>query len=82
MAAAIVGALFGPVLGGVASVVGRGVAFGAAALVAVALAVWAFFTPEPRPEKPQPVGLFIRALRSRRIQPQSLERLDQVESGP
>ena len=68
MAAAIVGALFGPVLGGVASVVGRGVAFGAAALVAVGLAVWAFFTAEPPPQKPQPVGLFIRALRSRRIQ--------------
>ena len=49
MAAAIVGALFGPVLGGVASVVGQTAAFGAAALVAVGLAVWAYFTAAPPP---------------------------------
>jgi predicted MFS family arabinose efflux permease len=67
MAAAIVGALFGPVLGGVASVVGQGVAFGAAALLAVALGVWAFLTDEPPPSKPQPLAIFIRALRNRRI---------------
>jgi MFS family permease len=67
MAAAIVGALFGPVLGGVASVVGQTAAFGAAALVAVGLAVWAFFTAAPPPERPQPIRVFIRALRTGRI---------------
>ena len=67
LAAAIVGALFGPVLGGVASVIGRGIAFGAAALLAVALAFWAFRTPAPRPVKPQPLAVFLRALRNRRI---------------
>jgi predicted MFS family arabinose efflux permease len=67
MAAAIVGALFGPVLGGVASVVGQGIAFGAAALLAIALATWAFLTDEPPPSKPQPLAIFLRALRNRRI---------------
>jgi MFS family permease len=67
MAAAIVGALFGPVLGGVASVVGQTAAFGTAALVAIGLAVWAFFTSAPPPARPQPIGLFVRALRNGRI---------------
>jgi MFS family permease len=67
LAAAIVGALFGPVLGGVASVVGHGVAFGAAALLAVALAVWAYRTPSPSPVEPQPLAVFLRAVRNRRI---------------
>lgn len=67
MAAAIVGALFGPVLGGVASIVGQAAAFGAAALVAIGLAVWAFFTAAPPRTSPQPLGVFIRALRNRRI---------------
>ena len=38
-----------------------------AALVAIGLAVWAFFTAAPPPAKPQPLGVFIRALRNRRI---------------
>ena len=67
LAAAIVGALFGPVLGGVASVVGRGVTFGAAALLAVGLAFWAFRTPAPPTVKPQPLAVFVRAVRNRRI---------------
>jgi predicted MFS family arabinose efflux permease len=67
MSAAIVGALFGPVLGGVASVVGQPAAFGTAGLIAVALAVWAFFTSAPPPTRPQPLQLFVRALRNRRI---------------
>jgi MFS family permease len=68
LAFAIVGALFGPVLGGIASVVGQGLAFGAAALLSVALAVWAYRTPAPAPVEPQPFSAFLRALRSRRIQ--------------
>jgi predicted MFS family arabinose efflux permease len=67
LAFAIVGALFGPVLGGVASVVGQGAAFGTAALLAVGLAFWAFRTPAPRPVSPQPLAVFLRAVRNRRI---------------
>jgi predicted MFS family arabinose efflux permease len=67
LAAAIVGALFGPVLGGIASVIGHGIAFGAAAVLAVALAVWAYRTPSPAPVEPQPLAVFLRAVRNRRI---------------
>jgi predicted MFS family arabinose efflux permease len=67
LAFAIVGALFGPVLGGVASVVGQRIAFGAAALLSVALAVWAYRTSAPPPVQPQPLTALLRALRRRRI---------------
>ncbi|HEX2293306.1 MAG TPA: MFS transporter [Gaiellaceae bacterium] len=67
MATAIAGALFGPVLGGIASVVGQGLAFGAAGLLAIGLAVWAASTDAPPPASGQPLGLFVRALRNRRI---------------
>jgi MFS family permease len=67
MAAAIVGALFGPVLGGVAAVVGQGPAFGAAGLVAVALAAWGAVTEAPRATDPQPLGVLLRALQNRAI---------------
>jgi predicted MFS family arabinose efflux permease len=67
LAFAIVGALFGPVLGGVASVVGQGPAFGAAALLTVALAAWAFRTSAPPPVDSQPLAFLLRALRNRRI---------------
>jgi MFS family permease len=68
MAAAIVGALFGPVLGGIAAVVGEVAAFGGAGLVAVALMAWAAVTPAPPRERPQPLGLLFTAMRSRRVQ--------------
>jgi MFS family permease len=67
MAAAIVGALFGPVLGGIASIVGQPAAFGAAALLAVGLAVWALFTHAPPPGVQQPLRLLFMSLRNRRI---------------
>jgi MFS family permease len=67
LAFAIVGALFGPVLGGIASVVGQAPAFGAAALLSVVLAVWAYRTPAPRRVQPQPLSALWDALRSRRI---------------
>jgi predicted MFS family arabinose efflux permease len=67
LAFAIVGALFGPVLGGIASVVGQGIAFGAAALLSVVLAVWAYRTPAPPRVQPQPLTALLQALRSRRI---------------
>ncbi|MGH8733590.1 MAG: MFS transporter, partial [Burkholderiales bacterium] len=67
MAAAIVGALFGPVLGGAAAVVGEPAAFGTAGLAAVGLAAWAFVTHAPPPTQPQPLGVLLRGLRSERI---------------
>jgi MFS family permease len=45
LAAAIIGVLFGPVLGGAATVVGPEAVFGAVAAVAVGLAAWAFTEP-------------------------------------
>jgi MFS family permease len=67
MAAAIVGALFGPVLGGAASVVGQALAFGAAGLVAVTLAAWALTTHAPPRAERQPFRVLLAALRGRRI---------------
>jgi MFS family permease len=67
MAAAIVGALFGPVLGGIAAVIGQTPAFGGAGLAAIGLAAWAIATPEPPRAEPQPLGLLFSALRHRVI---------------
>jgi predicted MFS family arabinose efflux permease len=63
VAAAIVGALFGPVLGGVASVVGTAPAFSSVAVLAAALAVWAWRTPAFSPGEQQPVRLLLTSLR-------------------
>jgi MFS family permease len=65
---AIAGALFGPVLGAVASYTGTGPAFGTVAAVAVILAVAAWRTPAATPEEPQPVRMLFRSLTIRRIQ--------------
>ena len=67
MATAIVGALFGPVLGGTASVVGEPAAFGAAGVLAIGLAVWALTMKAPAPAERQPLAVLVGALRSRRI---------------
>ena len=67
MAAAIVGALFGPVLGAAAAVVGEAAAFGAAGLFAIGLAVWAAATHAPPRAEVQPLRVLLAALRSRRI---------------
>jgi MFS family permease len=66
-AAAVAGALLGPVLGGVATLTGSGWAFGAVAAASLGLAVWALLTPAARPEEPQPVGMLVAALRDRRV---------------
>jgi MFS family permease len=63
-AAAVGGALFGPVLGGIASVAGTGWTFGVVGAASVALALWAAATPASRPEEPQPLVLLVRALRT------------------
>jgi MFS family permease len=67
MAAAIVGALFGPVLGGGASVVGQPAAFGAAGLAAISLAVWAVATAAPPRTQTQPLRALFAALGNNRI---------------
>jgi predicted MFS family arabinose efflux permease len=66
-AAAIGGALLGPVLGGVASVAGTGWTFGAVAAASLGVAVWAAATPAARPERPQGLRTLLRALRDARI---------------
>jgi MFS family permease len=63
MGTAIAGALFGPVLGGAASVVGTGWAFGGVAVASVGLAVWAATTPAFPPREPQPLSALFGALR-------------------
>jgi MFS family permease len=54
LAVAIAGFMLGPVLGGVATVVGQGPVFGLVAVVAVVLATRAARTPAANPEEPQP----------------------------
>jgi MFS family permease len=62
-AAAVAGALFGPVLGGVASVAGTGWTFALVGLAELVLAGWALATPAERPARGQGPGPMIRALR-------------------
>jgi predicted MFS family arabinose efflux permease len=66
-AAAVAGALLGPVLGGVASVTGPRWAFGAVAAASLGVAVWAAVTPAARPEEPQRLRTLLHAVRDRRI---------------
>lgn len=66
-ATAVAGALFGPVLGGIASLAGTGWTFGVVGAASLGLAVWAAGTPSERPEEPQGVGTLIRAFRDRRV---------------
>ena len=67
MSAAIVGALFGPVLGGVASLVGIEVAFATVAAAGLVLAVWASLMPAVRPDKAQPLSMLWAAVRDRGV---------------
>jgi MFS family permease len=67
MSAAIVGALFGPVLGGVASVIGTEVAFAAVAVLGLVLAVWAALTPAVRADEPQPLAMLWAAAKNRAV---------------
>jgi MFS family permease len=65
LAAAIVGVLFGPVLGGAATVVGQEVVFSGVSVVAVGLAVWAWTTPGV-PTEPSPGTRAVMRLLARR----------------
>ena len=67
MAAAIVGALLGPVLGGAASVVGTELAFGAVAALTLALAAAARATPAPPPSAQQRPRVVLRTLADRDV---------------
>jgi MFS family permease len=67
MGAAVVGALFGPVVGWVANQVGTGPAFSAASIAGAALMVAAFAVPAPGKPEPQRVRDVLSALRDRRL---------------
>jgi len=67
LAAAIVGVLFGPVLGGAATVIGPEVVFSGVSVVAAALAVWAWTTPGVPPEPSAGARTVIRALARRDV---------------
>lgn len=64
---AIAGALFGPVLGAVASLVGTAPAFIATGSLAFVLAAWAASTPAPPRGEPQPLSVLGHALRDRTV---------------
>ncbi len=66
-AAAAGGALFGPVLGGVASKAGIGWTFAVVAAASLALAGWAVLTRADRPERPQPISMLLRAFADSRV---------------
>jgi len=66
-AAATVGALFGPVLGAVASQAGVRPTFAAVGAASLGLAVWAAATPAQRPDTVQPLSMLLRAFRDRRV---------------
>jgi MFS family permease len=67
LAAAIVGVLFGPVLGGAATVVGPEVVFGAVGTAAAGLGVWAWRTPGVPPEPSPGLRALLSALRERPV---------------
>jgi MFS family permease len=66
-AAAVAGALFGPVLGGIASVAGTEATFATVAAASLGIAAWAAATPAAVPDAPQPLRTFFAALRDRWI---------------
>jgi MFS family permease len=67
MAAAIVGALGGPVLGAAAVALGPELVFSAVAVAGAGLLVWAFVTPGRPPGPPPTVRMVLGALREPRI---------------
>jgi MFS family permease len=62
-ATAVGGALFGPVLGGVASVAGIGRTFAVVGVLSLGLVAWAGATPDERTGDAQGLGELLRALR-------------------
>jgi MFS family permease len=66
-AAAVAGALLGPVVGGIAGVAGIRGTFVVVAIASLALAAWAAVTPAERPTEPQPLSALRDALRNRTV---------------
>ncbi len=66
-AAAVVGALFGPVIGGIASIAGIGWTFGAVGVASFGLVAWAALTPGDAGHEPQSPVHLLRALGDKRI---------------
>jgi MFS family permease len=66
-ATAIAGALFGPVLGGVASVASTRWTFGAVGVASFGLVAWAALMPSQLPEQPQGISALGRAMTDRRV---------------
>ena len=66
-AAAVAGAVFGPVIGGVASVAGIGWTFGAVGVASFGLVAWAASIPVAPAGKAQGGTALLRALRDRRV---------------
>ncbi len=66
-AAAVAGALFGPVVGGIASVAGIGWTFGAVAIASFALVGFAVATPSPPNDRVHDTAALLGALRDRRV---------------
>jgi MFS family permease len=67
LGAAIIGVLFGPVLGGAATVVGDEAVFSAVSVVATGLACWAWTIPAAPPEPSPGLGALARALGRRDV---------------
>jgi MFS family permease len=66
-AAAVGGALFGPVLGGIASLAGIRVTFATVGVLSLGLVAWAASTAAQRPDEPQGLGVLVRALADRQM---------------
>jgi MFS family permease len=66
-AAAVVGALFGPVVGGVASIAGIGWTFGAVAVASFGLVGWAAVVPVASADRDQGAASLLQALGDRRV---------------
>jgi predicted MFS family arabinose efflux permease len=66
-AAAVLGALLGPVLGGIAAVAGIRWTFGIVAAASLGVAVWAAATPATRPERPASLRTLAHAVGDSRI---------------
>jgi MFS family permease len=67
LSAAIVGALFGPVLGGIAAVIGIEVTFAAVGVLGLVLAVWSALTPAAKPAEGQPLSMLWAAVKDRTV---------------
>lgn len=66
-ATAVGGSLFGPVLGGIASLAGTGWTFGTVAVLSLGLVAFAASTPSSAPDEPQPLSRLVTAFADLRL---------------